>query len=345
MTKLKTTLIALLALLSFSCEKETIEVNKPTTIPGLELSFTRFGEGFIMQGLHFIDTSKGFACGYFGKIIMTTDEGETWTEVQSNTTVTLYGINFINDQVGFAVGGEGSCGGTGCEPIGGVIVKTTDGGLTWNQIPVNMTERVELRAVYFISETVGFAIGGATILKTEDAGNTWQETIFEQLNRFEKMYSIDFNNENGAIACGFGKLIFTNDSGKTWRVLAFDDLEGYFSVSLTSLNEIYLLGQSNIAKSNDFGTTWNVLSNSPNGMLNINFITPALGFAVGKGKWYNDTWGGRNDGSIYYTKDGGKTWIGTNEVHEAGNFYGSSFPTEKQGYIFSPGAIVKVIVK
>jgi photosystem II stability/assembly factor-like uncharacterized protein len=344
MTKLKNAIVAILAVLSFSCEKETIDVNEPSSIPGLELSFTLFGEGYIMQDIHFLDNSNGFACGYFGKIIITQDEGKTWSEVQTNITTHLYGIDFINSHVGVAVGGESSCGGNHCEPIGGVIVKTSDGGLTWNQIPVSMTEKVELRAVHFINETVGFAIGGATLLRTDDAGNTWKETVFEELERFDKMHSIDFNNENGAIACVFGKLITTNDSGKTWRIQPTNNTEGTVSVAVTSQNEIYMSGNTKISKSNDFGNTWSELTDSPNDNFDINFISPTIGFAVGRGKGTGGHWG-RSTGSIYHTADGGTTWIGNNTIHETGTLSGSSFPTEKQGYINGGGKIIKVIIK
>ncbi|MBA3898634.1 MAG: hypothetical protein H0X62_00240 [Bacteroidetes bacterium] len=66
-------------------------------------------------------------------------------------------------------------------PIGAVILKTTDGGHTWNQMPLNLSDKIELKAIHYINDSVGFTIGISAILKTSDAGNTWEQIKFENL--------------------------------------------------------------------------------------------------------------------------------------------------------------------
>jgi photosystem II stability/assembly factor-like uncharacterized protein len=91
-----------------------------------------------------------------------------WTELNSGTTADLYAVHFPEGtQVGYAVGAlPESLDGFG------VVVKTTDGGSTWElQDPGTMAS---LRSVYFKDNDNGYAVGEAgTALTTTDGGSTW----------------------------------------------------------------------------------------------------------------------------------------------------------------------------
>ena len=58
------------------------------------------------------------ACGWYGQIFKSIDGGNNWSELNSglSNTTSLYGIFFINDLTGWAVGSKGT------------IIKTTNGG-------------------------------------------------------------------------------------------------------------------------------------------------------------------------------------------------------------------------
>lgn len=59
-----------------------------------------------------------YACGWYGKLFKSIDYGNSWKELTSpvSNTTSLYGIYFIDDFVGWAVGANGT------------ILKTTNGG-------------------------------------------------------------------------------------------------------------------------------------------------------------------------------------------------------------------------
>lgn len=59
-----------------------------------------------------------YACGWYGKAFKSTDGGNTWGELITglSSSLSLYGIYFINDQVGWVVGANGT------------VIKTTNGG-------------------------------------------------------------------------------------------------------------------------------------------------------------------------------------------------------------------------
>ena len=70
-----------------------------------------------IQGLDFPTTDIGFAVGWAGRILNTTDSGVTWNDQTSGTSVNLNGVSFGgNALTGIAVGD------------GGTIIRTTNGG-------------------------------------------------------------------------------------------------------------------------------------------------------------------------------------------------------------------------
>ncbi len=73
-----------------------------------------------------------WAVGDRGMVLATTDAGRTWNRQDSGTTANLFGVVFIDLQVGIAVGGTvGSRSGMSH----GVVLRTRNGGETWEPIP------------------------------------------------------------------------------------------------------------------------------------------------------------------------------------------------------------------
>ncbi|MBK8304841.1 MAG: hypothetical protein IPK98_16165 [Chloracidobacterium sp.] len=95
----------------------------------------------------------------------------------------------------------------------GTILRTADGGVTWEKIKINVREN--LYAVSFFDDKNGFAVGsGGITLRTSDGGVTWadQESPLK-LNLFAvQVFGVD-----KAIAAGeLGTILITEDGGKTW---------------------------------------------------------------------------------------------------------------------------------
>jgi hypothetical protein len=97
MKKIFIVTVSILTLLG--CKKEQIETANPDTIEGIELTILQPDKHYNLRAIHFIDNQTGFASSYDGKIIKTTDAGSTWDELETNTTVPLYGIDFINSTI------------------------------------------------------------------------------------------------------------------------------------------------------------------------------------------------------------------------------------------------------
>lgn len=164
----------------------------------------------------------------------------------------------------------------------GHILLSSD-GQNWQQsiVPVQST----LTAVYFVNETHGWAVGhDATILASTDGGSSWQ--VQQYLPQVEKpLLDVLFTDENNGIAIGaYGLFYRTIDGGQHWTIeyhneflypedqeylaeLKLQDEEAYLdeqSSILPHFNRVvadgrtlYLVGEIGlIAKSNDFGVSW-----------------------------------------------------------------------------------------
>ena len=85
------------------------EASRHTTIEKLE---------FIdMFATHFVSESRGWAVGDNGTVLHTRDGGQNWSEQASGTDNRLYGVYFVNDQVGLGRWGiTARC----CTPVMGV---------------------------------------------------------------------------------------------------------------------------------------------------------------------------------------------------------------------------------
>jgi photosystem II stability/assembly factor-like uncharacterized protein len=124
-------------------------------------------------------------------VLFTADGGRTWVNRVANLQAQLpqgewgWKIQFLNDRVGF-VSLENF--------TAGAILKTTDGGMTWERLPVNDPQRnANLEGVGFLDENHGW-VGGwgdkdfqrLSTSETVDGGRTWRDAneIGKALNRF-----------------------------------------------------------------------------------------------------------------------------------------------------------------
>lgn len=142
-----------------------------------------------------------------GYIVMTTDQGDNWQLLKVDTTYDFYDCWFRDSLTGFVVGGDD-------RTLRGVVLQTTDGGLTWNERPLPASARF-LRSICFVSPSEGWACGrSGTIIHTTDAGQTWtlQPTAIDTT-----LFDIEFANHERGMASGNSIVLRTLDGGATWQ--------------------------------------------------------------------------------------------------------------------------------
>ncbi len=106
--------------------------------------------------------------GERGHLLISNDDGQTWTQVRVPTRATLTGVYFADPDNGWAVGHDA------------VIIRTTDGGVTWERVHFAPEEERPLLDVWFEDAEHGIAVGAyGYFLETFDGGETWEDRLFE----------------------------------------------------------------------------------------------------------------------------------------------------------------------
>ncbi len=102
------------------------------------------------------------AVGEHGRVFYSLDEGKTWAKAKTPTGLSLTCIYFLNDRLGWAA------------VYDGVILKTIDGGATWETVKNPSLANPPLFSIWFKNEMIGLAVGADSLIyRTSDGGINW----------------------------------------------------------------------------------------------------------------------------------------------------------------------------
>jgi len=281
----------------------------------------------------FVDSLTGWAVGiphwdqnqkqYVGTIIKTTDGAKTWMEQNIPINETLYGISFIDQNSGWAVGSNG------------VILHTEDEGKQWNLQTVETTD--DFSDVVFTDANHGFAICTRVIhFNWYDEADVWQSTIWSTSDGGENwlkqaitdstsiLKAIDFIDSDQGWIVG-AKYIgdkhfeetdykamayYTDNGGMTWEekfdltmeatLTAIDFIDSKHGFA-TSFAHTSLFEGGTIFSTSNGGTSW-IQQEPDDDFRDIQFINPDSGYAVGL------NYIGASGPPVYRTMNGGNTW-------------------------------------
>ncbi|MCH8300131.1 MAG: T9SS type A sorting domain-containing protein [Candidatus Marinimicrobia bacterium] len=231
--------------------------------------------------------------GEIGTILHTADGGSVWEIQTSDLTDRVASVFFIDDQVGWAVGGGPNISG---------IVGTSDGGATWVS---QITFTGDLYSVRFLNANEGWAAGtGGLMLHTTDAGANWAN---QTSGTSDLLYSVFFVDQNNGWAVGEnGTIIGTIDGGANWTAEVSGTANHLRDVSFTNTTTGIAVGDSGtVIRTTDAGANWiPQVSGTNSDLFGVFFVDAGIGHAVGR------------NGTILYTTDGGQNW--TNQVGGTG---------------------------
>lgn len=135
--------------------------------------------GISLEDLHFFNSDTGFVCGSRGTIKITYDGGYTWTDKSlPDTNCWLFDIEMLDRQTGLATGMTR----TKEAPLGGLAVRSTDGGKTWSALKPMGLGYSEI--LYQPGGTLFFLSYGK-LNYSNDKGKSWQSTPLPEENRDE----------------------------------------------------------------------------------------------------------------------------------------------------------------
>ena len=209
------------------------------------------------------------------------------TKEVSNTSKSLSSVFFVNHNLGFIVGQDG------------IILKTTDGGVTW--ISQVFLPSEWWAGVFFLNENVGYAFSYHTgkIIKTTDGGNNWTLN-FSSSSTYYYFRSIWFTNENNGFVVGDdGVILSTSNGGTSWTEKLSGTTVDLYDITFTNNQHGYIVGDNNtLLTTIDGALTWTMSNpyNQPMTLHNIAFVNENVGY-IG-GMFY----------LVLKTTDGGSTW-------------------------------------
>ena len=230
------------------------------------------GNTYSISKIKFFDEENGLVIGTGGLIYMTTNGGQTWGPVYTGVSEDLIDLSFINHNFGIIISEES-------------ILKTTDGGVTWNKILEGGPAGYRYCAIvdslnFFIArwEVSGYQVH-SYILISNDGGITWnQSSVFNDIPR-----GLYFINQNVGLYFVSSKLYRTIDGGLSWTSTQFPSMYYVYISFCDSLNGI-LNGSTLTYVTDNGGLTWNQASSPPEYVSEVLEYTPDLIIAAGSNR-------------------------------------------------------------
>lgn len=224
------------------------------------------------------------------------EEG-SWELQQSDASVPLLSVHFVDAQNGWTVGLRSNRFGPA------TFQGTLDGGVQWQQQQI-ATPRT-LRSVFFLDNQTGWVLrDSVAILHTGDGGQTWKQQYNDSGNLHD-IHIIESSDGMQGWATGErGRILHTTDGGENWS-----EQESGVS-STTALRSVHFVddyrgwivgAEGTILHTRDGGKNWDHQeSGITSSLRSVYFIdSPEYGLRG---------WATGDYGSILFTDDGGENW-------------------------------------
>lgn len=212
--------------------------------------------------------------GANGQILKRDSCGYSWKNTTYSSTYILNDIQFPENNVGFAVGGD---------PYNDLpyLLKYVD-STSWSVLQVDTITHY-LTEIFFLNQNVGYISGRyGSIYKTSDQGISWAP-LESGVN--ETLYSIYFLNNLIGLAAGTNGTIIKTTSGDTiWSELNSGTTYNLYSLYLTqSTNGGYAVGdEGTILKINSGGNEiYPIESGTTEPLFDVFIVSDTVAFIVG----------------------------------------------------------------
>lgn len=293
--------------------------------PAIGSTFTNVGPTFRSAKTHLMTRTLLLAVARLaaaaGLLIAHITAAPQWTPQASGVTVRFRGVSAVSNTVAWASGQNGT------------VVRTLDGGRTWQAMTIPGAEKLDLRDIDAFDEQVAYALSigpgdSSRIFKTVDGGARWEtqfvnpdpEAFFDAMAFWDAAHGVAVSDSTDKQFV----IILTSDGGRTWARVPIDRLpralpnEGAFAASGTNVavygtDHVWIgtgaASAARVLRSRDRGQTWAVattpLPAGPSaGIFSVAFRDALHGFVVG-GDYKKEAEAVDNAAA---TSDGGVTW-------------------------------------
>lgn len=214
-----------------------------------------------ITGMKFFNENFGVISGLSGKTMKTTDGGNSWIDISTQSNIhSIFEVKFFS-QDHFTLTGHG-------------LASTTNGGVTWDKV-YSTGSQVWFRGASFDGDNVISGLShDHSYIKSNNGGTTWNTgSIMLDNKQLIRPYAIEIPGYTllvGAVSGDPYTLVTakSSDNGNTWITKNFGlSITGGIKVIIH--NEITYLftgfsDRSIIMRSFDYGETWNEFLSFPN---------------------------------------------------------------------------------
>lgn len=186
------------------------------------------------------------------------------------------------------------------------IMKTADGGQTWNRLETNITaDNSILSGIWFLDEQHGWAVGSVSgqpaIWNTIDGGRSWsikQTWPGADPEDHGALLDIHFATKQHGMAVGFNGsdaiIVATKDGGQQWNLqYSGSEITGQFGrIRYHDPLTAWCLSGSAIMTTHYGGTDWHLVKFGSALLHDLQVLGPE------KGTWVAGAWG-----NLYYTRN------------------------------------------
>ncbi len=251
----------------------------------------------------------------------------SWKKLPVSFEENFRGLCVVNDKIIWASG------------TNGLVIKSTDGGNTWEEHRIKGADSLDFRGIYAWDENSAIIMSSGTparIYKTIDGGCDWS-LVWEDTRPEYFLDAMTFSDEKNGWILGDpinGKwlVLHTTDGGKSWNTLAEKNLpsasdgEAAFAASGTNIQWMdghlfFISGgaYSKLYHTANEGNTWDsyflpMSGGKSKGAFSFIMTSPESGIVVG-GDYEKPEEEYEN---CYVTKDGGKKWIAVKALSPKG---------------------------
>ncbi len=284
--------------------------------------------------LHFVDAEYGWAVGWKGLILHTTDAGSNWAPQRSGTRIRLRDVYFANRSIGWAIGGD---------LVGNkmeyVLLHTDDGGAVWQKKDLPIAD-VQCK-LHFLDPDTGWLVGWdvnsagrGVVAQTTDGGQSWIIYKIPRDSHFPGdlgIGAVSFVSRQEGWAVSDSTIRHTVDGGATWEIqyVKPEDMTKDYHFQWVQFldgqtgwaggtNEGETGHRTGMVRTTDGGKSWE--ETFPKQLFNaFRFMNHRVGIGVGY-VWRRDNNHKASssmsdvDGVVVLTTDGGKSWLETYRV-------------------------------
>lgn len=210
---------------------------------------------------------RAVAVGERGHVLVSDDQGATWTQVPVPASANLTAVYFVDEMHGWAVGHDE------------LILRTEDGGSLWERVHLDTEANRPLLDVWFADAERGLAVGAyGALYASADGGRSWSAMPFEPMplggpvtepdpDDYDAEVDMGFDFHLNAIAAGPGETLYlaaeagrlfrSDDSGATWRELPSPYDGSFYGVLPLESGALLAYGlRGNMFRSEDGGENW-----------------------------------------------------------------------------------------